>query len=90
MTMEREEMAIPLSILSEANLPLQKLPIPAHPNRENNKTAKGNTGWPRKSANLWMKEISINMNPTPSNENNAMDFSLFWLKYFLFSKCVSG
>jgi hypothetical protein len=33
------------------------------------------TGWPRKSTNLWMKEISINMNPIPSIENKTIDWS---------------
>src|SRR3990172_4412498 len=58
-------------ILSGATRPLHKLPKPAPVKRENNKTERDKTGWPRKSPNRWMKEISINMNPIPIKKNKT-------------------
>lgn len=84
--MHREVKAILLFILFGENLPLHTLPIPAPPKRENNRTLRDNTGWPRKSMNFWIKDISININPIPSIENKMADLRRPFSRYRLLLK----
>ena len=51
---------------------LHRPPVPAPAKRAESRTAIDRTGEPRKSENLWIREISISMKPTPRTIKSRM------------------